>query len=82
MIAIVVEPIEIALLRSHLRARIGRHLLVEDPVTEPLRGLDLGRGPREPHLEAAGDNTRHEVIIAGHVRQRSRLSFVPSNGTP
>ena len=71
VIAIGIENIEVAPNASHLGARPGRHLLVEDPVAEGLRRFYLGGALGQPDLHLAGDQLDRQALL------KSRQSHLP-----
>ena len=68
MVAEIVEAVEVAPLRAHLRRRDRRHLFVEDAVAQTLRRLDLGFGLGQTDLERAGDGQDRPALRAAFER--------------
>jgi len=68
MLAMLVEPIRIEPQTRRFAGRLCRHLLVEDPVPEGLRGLDLGRALGQPDLHGPNpDGDGRTGTVAGRL---------------
>ena len=56
VVADLVERIEVAAPRRHLRRRVRCHLFVKNPIAKRQRGVDLGGAFGQPNLEVAGND--------------------------
>ena len=89
VIAHLVERIEVAALRRHLRRRMRRHLFVEDAIAQRLRGVDFGSAvlARRTSKSPATTLTISRLEIGGprssaSLSARSMRMFHPQGGRP
>jgi hypothetical protein len=73
MIANLVERIEIAALSGRRQVGHGIHLFIEHAVAECFDRIDIGLVSRQPHLEAAGVQSRRHVIETSCLRDHHAI---------
>ena len=72
-----VPRVDVALDRGGVRRGLGTHLVVEDPVAQGLRRIDLGRRRRQAHAQLTGANLPHEGRLAPRAMQSHRIDTGP-----